>query len=1193
MLPLSWTYARVFVAGFRRFISSLIGFILLLGVVWPNTKAFGQTGAAIAKITRSGFAKSNQNKVFYHDGKWWAIAYNTSADKWYVWRFSGGTWSKTAQLNTSKSFKYDAVLNSAAGKLYVLGSHTSSSEFYRFSYSTSTATWTKDAGFKVNPGFTNNDGSNPISLIQAPNEDLWIFRVAGNKLQAKRSTDGGATWSAAIDVKTGLTTASGTTDGVAFTAGGNSYVGVAYGETPQSGAGSQYGFLIHRDGDPDNVWTDESAALTFFGSERASNKIAATTDQYHNVYLFTQNANVSGGDPNNTLYKRSNSGSWTKFVVNDNASGLNWKTPAVVADISNDVLYVMGVNASTKFAEYKTCAIGAEASLSAAAATAALAASGASFDDLSVPTPFVDAASGLMICGDNLTASDIWYNQLALGPANSGQSPVTVNSVNVAPNEANMAGSYSISLTLGDEGALTAGSPTAAGGEITIQFPANTFVPNSIAANQITVNGTAAAAIVSNSNTREVTITTPIDLANSTNVTLGFDAGANLLNPANAGNYSLQASTSVQTTPANSPSYAITAATTTVSAATVTPNSGTTNTASAYTIAFNLGSHGRLVSGSSITLTFNNATTVTNGSLSGVQVDNVNATATGNSSNKTVTITVPASLSLGNGAAVTLSLPSSAITNPASGGSYTLTVTTSVETTPVTSNAYTIVSLPLPPPPATGEDEPISGSTGGYDKPHQNRPFYHGGVWWTAARKSSDDKWYLWKLNGTSWSAELQIDSRSSTRPDCYVDSPANKLYILLASSSSTGTKILRLSYAGSAWSIDAGFPVVLSSFTFSSESGNVFVKAKNGELWAFRYYSGKVEGKRSSDDGLSWSSTFTVKSSLESAGLCDAVAFTSAGGENYVGVGYAENTSTSGKFGFLLHKDGDPDGDWTNETSLMPQFSSALSDDHMSMAVSPNNEIFFICKTHPSSSSAAGIGLLKRSAGGGWQNFTVQQDGGWTRPAVVIDETNNELYVFGTQEASPEYGQYKKCAIGNESSLKNTAPVNIFDDTGFNNLSVPQHGVTDATELLVCVEKSSGSAIWYNMLPISGSGSSTKAAANTVADNSAEVSDDGELPRVSAYPNPFSTAGRSRLAGNPATTIRFKLNTRVPVTLQIFNLRGALVKTLLDRDLDAGTHEQFWNGRDNFGRQVASGTYFYRLRLGAEVWRGRLEMVK
>jgi flagellar hook assembly protein FlgD len=66
-----------------------------------------------------------------------------------------------------------------------------------------------------------------------------------------------------------------------------------------------------------------------------------------------------------------------------------------------------------------------------------------------------------------------------------------------------------------------------------------------------------------------------------------------------------------------------------------------------------------------------------------------------------------------------------------------------------------------------------------------------------------------------------------------------------------------------------------------------------------------------------------------------------------------------------------------------------------------------------------------------------------------------------------------------------------------------------------------------------------------------------------------------------------------VPVSLQIFNINGALVRTLIDDDLAAGLHERQWNGRDSIGRPVASGIYFYRLRLGTEVLNGRLEMVK
>jgi hypothetical protein len=570
---------------------------------------------------------------------------------------------------------------------------------------------------------------------------------------------------------------------------------------------------------------------------------------------------------------------------------------------------------------------------------------------------------------------------------------------------------------------------------------------------------------------------------------------------------------------------------------------------------------------------------VSAGQLNNVQVNGIDTTAIADSSVRTVLITVPSALRLDHDAAVTINLPFAAIVNPAITGNYTLTVATSVETTPVTSNPYAIAALP--PPPLTGVTNPISGSSGGYNKPHQNRSFYYAGLWWTAAKKISDDKWYLWTHYGDTWSAELEIDSRGGTRPDCYLDAAANKLYILLASPAITATQLLRLSYSGSnalsgsAWSIDPGFPVELSNFVFSGESGNVLTKAKNGELWVFRYKASNVEGKRSSDDGLTWSPAFIVKGNLFASGLCDAVAFTS-GGENYVGVGYAENTSGNGKFGFLIHRDGDADESWIDETNIMPQFSGADSDDHIALAVSLNNEIFFVCKTHPTASGATSIGLLKRKSNGDWKSFAVQTGGGWTRPAAVIDETNGELYVFGTRENAPDHGQYKKCAIGSENTLRQAPAMEIFSGGAFNNVSAPAHYVTGATDLLICAENTSNNEIWYNLLPIAGSGVITKSMA--------------ALPTVSVYPNPFSA---DAAIVNTATTIRFHLNVPAPVTLQIFNLRGELVTTLLNRALIAGLHEQRWDGRDDYRLTVASGMYFYRLRIGAEIFRGRLQMVK
>jgi hypothetical protein len=75
-------------------------------------------------------------------------------------------------------------------------------------------------------------------------------------------------------------------------------------------------------------------------------------------------------------------------------------------------------------------------------------------------------------------------------------------------------------------------------------------------------------------------------------------------------------------------------------------------------------------------------------------------------------------------------------------------------------------------------------------------------------------------------------------------------------------------------------------------------------------------------------------------------------------------------------------------------------------------------------------------------------------------------------------------------------------------------------------------------------------------------------------YPNPF----------NPQTSINFVIPDRqkrsIPVLLQVFNLRGRKVKTLIAKNLAAGNYNVCWDGRDELGHQLSSGVYFYRLSL-------------
>lgn len=72
-------------------------------------------------------------------------------------------------------------------------------------------------------------------------------------------------------------------------------------------------------------------------------------------------------------------------------------------------------------------------------------------------------------------------------------------------------------------------------------------------------------------------------------------------------------------------------------------------------------------------------------------------------------------------------------------------------------------------------------------------------------------------------------------------------------------------------------------------------------------------------------------------------------------------------------------------------------------------------------------------------------------------------------------------------------------------------------------------------------------------------------------YPNPF----------NPRTVIRYQLPTSSRVSLKIYNLTGRLVKSLVEQRQEAGYYTVSWDGRDNLGREVNSGIYFYQIIAG------------
>ncbi len=72
-------------------------------------------------------------------------------------------------------------------------------------------------------------------------------------------------------------------------------------------------------------------------------------------------------------------------------------------------------------------------------------------------------------------------------------------------------------------------------------------------------------------------------------------------------------------------------------------------------------------------------------------------------------------------------------------------------------------------------------------------------------------------------------------------------------------------------------------------------------------------------------------------------------------------------------------------------------------------------------------------------------------------------------------------------------------------------------------------------------------------------------------YPNPF----------NPETTINFELPQNSQVNLNIYNIKGQLVKPVVSSVRSAGSHSVLWSGTNDINQPISSGIYFYKLVTG------------
>ena len=97
------------------------------------------------------------------------------------------------------------------------------------------------------------------------------------------------------------------------------------------------------------------------------------------------------------------------------------------------------------------------------------------------------------------------------------------------------------------------------------------------------------------------------------------------------------------------------------------------------------------------------------------------------------------------------------------------------------------------------------------------------------------------------------------------------------------------------------------------------------------------------------------------------------------------------------------------------------------------------------------------------------------------------------------------------------------------------------------------------------------------------EIGIPGEFALHPNFPNPF----------NPSTMIVYDLPEASDVRLEIYDLMGRNINTVVNQNQPAGRHFIIWNANDYLGNQVSAGVYLYRLQAGNKIFTRKMILMK
>ena len=384
------------------------------------------------------------------------------------------------------------------------------------------------------------------------------------------------------------------------------------------------------------------------------------------------------------------------------------------------------------------------------------------------------------------------------------------------------------------------------------------------------------------------------------------------------------------------------------------------------------------------------------------------------------------------------------------------------------------------------------------EKP-ESKLWWNDGAWWACMWSTAGNAYHIYKLNWATqtWTdTGTPIDDRKTSMADALWD--GNKLYVVShiwadnkGQTAPTGQRgeLFRYSYSGGTYTLDPGFPVEVTGGTSETL---VVTKDSTGTLWVTYVQKDNADSKFKlwvnhsvGGNDATWGTPYVLPVGAAATVGDDDVATVI----NYAGrIGVMWSNQSSGvKMYFAAHADGagDAAADWQVVAAY-----TVSGDDHMNLKALQSDaagNLFAVIKTSFSITSNPPkpyIVVLACTQGtctsaSDWSPHVVYMtnEGNPTRPMLLIDTTNRNLYVFAriTYSGTSDAIYYKSSSIDNINFPSNAAAPIIgtpfIKGTPYNKINDPtstKQNVNSSTGLVVLASDASKRYYLHNCLSLS-----------------------------------------------------------------------------------------------------------------------------